>query len=975
MRFRIQPPWIVLGYLALSLLLFHSCMHSDSTARASTAELLQKKARTLLALDSLHLAQEAFEKASQFYWQEENYEQYLICQNQGAYIFYLLEEFELAKASYEKLLQKIKPKLKEEHPKLVDTYYNLGRIYANQNNFKQGNTYLHQALQVDKQYALKDTLRRVNLLYHLAFAYSYQLDYKNALYFYQEIISVDEKVPFIHEIYSNIGAIHSELGAHHQALQNHQKSLNIVTAQAKPDSLILANCYNNIGATYSDLKEHQASLQYHQKALKIRQQLQDDQAIGATFMNIGITYDNLNVSDSAKFSYYQAIEKLQQPESHYILADAYNNLGLTFAALNARDSSAYCFQQSLALHRKISGNQSQRVALLQYNLGKLYKDIHPQLALQYFQKSLMANVSGFTQIEVYKDPPLKNYLHALTLLKGIHGKAQAFKKLWKNSSEARYYQLALNNYELCDTLIYRIRQAFFNKKDKIDFSEKAQIIYEEAIDLTIQQEDIAKAFSFSERSKAGILQELIHESQAKLNSKIPQALRDQEKNLKNEIAYYQSNLEYVPENEQSFYLDKLLDLQNALAKLIQQFELNYPKYYQLKYDRQITSISQIQARLSPQIALVSYSIGRKNLYIYHISREEYSVIPINITEEKLSHGIDRFIHALEGFQRDTLIAYSQALHNLLIKPIRSQLKSAQELLVIPDGILHRIPFEILLMDAPPSPQKNKYHTWPYLLKKYALSYYPSASLAFQNPDRARDYQHEFVGFAPVFEDGQTLINFPLASQKQTIDSKSPRPSLSALPKSAWALQKISQLFSPKKSFLYEQAVEDRLTASNLNTRLLHVASHGLIDSEAPIRSSIVFYPPDSSVFFQSMQDRLPSVEDGLLSFEEIFMLPLEADLVVLSVCDAGLGRLVKGEGVLSLSRGFMYAGAANLVLSLMKVDVNSTAHLMIQFYKHVAQGKSYKNALRQAKLDILNNPQQKIYHHPWYWGGFVLIGD
>jgi CHAT domain-containing protein len=229
--------------------------------------------------------------------------------------------------------------------------------------------------------------------------------------------------------------------------------------------------------------------------------------------------------------------------------------------------------------------------------------------------------------------------------------------------------------------------------------------------------------------------------------------------------------------------------------------------------------------------------------------------------------------------------------------------------------------------------------------------YPSASLALLKQQRQKTtYTQEFMGFAPVFK-------------SKYANNGIFRRQLSALPYTKTEVENIHQLFTKlnKTSKIYtgEQVSERFIRNLTGYYRFVHFATHGMLDDDTPI---LALYP-DKVV--DSVQ-----THDGELSLEEIFNLKFKADMVVLSSCQGGAGRNVKGEGILAITRGFVYLGVPNIIYTLWSVNDKDAAELMIRFYKLLNQKKSYREALRLAKLSMLQNPKTAW---PKWWAGFTMM--
>ena len=239
----------------------------------------------------------------------------------------------------------------------------------------------------------------------------------------------------------------------------------------------------------------------------------------------------------------------------------------------------------------------------------------------------------------------------------------------------------------------------------------------------------------------------------------------------------------------------------------------------------------------------------------------------------------------------------------------------------------------------------------------------------QNETKKLDDHYSFVGFAPVFADenskrGKKPDNDSTISQlKRAVEIND--KTYSELPETKREVEGILDLFRKKKlpglDFISENAKEEIVKSEMMkNYSFLHIATHGFMNEEKPKLSGIIFTNKNNS----------PG-EDGILYSDEIYNLNLNADLVVLSACESGLGKIVKGEGIVGLTRGFIYSGARNIVVSLWQVADKSTSELMIEFYRNILAGKSFSSSLREAKLKLIKDG---TYSYPLEWSPFVLIG-
>jgi CHAT domain-containing protein len=290
-----------------------------------------------------------------------------------------------------------------------------------------------------------------------------------------------------------------------------------------------------------------------------------------------------------------------------------------------------------------------------------------------------------------------------------------------------------------------------------------------------------------------------------------------------------------------------------------------------------------------------------------------------------------------------------------------------------------VPFETLISeDAPSKIINDDYSRLDYLIKSHSISYHHSASLWFNSNKKeikpAAKLKLNFIGFAPIFskEKNNGLILSSNTHAFDTIGNNTAYRSISSdlkkfntLPYSKDEVTSIVHLFEKRnkeaKAYLYSEASEKNFKNYSGNYGIIHISSHGFSNDKEPDLSGIVFSQPKDT------SDK----EDGILYTGETYNLNLHADLIVLSSCESGLGKLIKGEGLQALSRGFLYAGTPNIMFSLWKALDKPTKDLMVQFYSYVLDGNSYSESLRLAKLNLIKDPKTAFPH---FWGAFVLVG-
>ncbi len=365
-------------------------------------------------------------------------------------------------------------------------------------------------------------------------------------------------------------------------------------------------------------------------------------------------------------------------------------------------------------------------------------------------------------------------------------------------------------------------------------------------------------------------------------------------------------------------------------------------------------------------ALLEYFVGDSSIFLFALRPDA-----ILVREVKKDFPLKKWVNDLrEGlylpYVNDTAkidkaagaAQYARAAHALYVKlfePVRDFLAGYRELVIVPDGELGYLPFDVLLTEAAQNPESHRTHR--YLMQKHRISLAYSATLLRD----MRDKQHtrapakSFLGVAPSFPGG-VPDSAMLASRGLPVRLYQNRPGrLFQNQAEVAAIQ--AELGGT--ALTGPDATEAQFMQQAGDYRILHLSTHGEADDEAGDYSYLAFTEQDDSL------------ENEFLFNRELYNLRLNADLVVLSACKTGVGELKRGEGVISLTRGFAYAGAKSIVTSLWAVEETPTKMLMEQFYGNLKAGMSKDSALLEAKRAML----QSNYPEPFYWAAFVPVGD
>ncbi len=478
------------------------------------------------------------------------------------------------------------------------------------------------------------------------------------------------------------------------------------------------------------------------------------------------------------------------------------------------------------------------------------------------------------------------------------------------------------------------------------------------------RESLEGLFEFSERSKvAGFLASMRELNAARFS--LPEELSKLDTEIRGQTGFYKELIsrEQMKKNPDPQLLTawesatfRLLRARDSLNRI---FEEQYPMFYNLKFRNEVTPLSGVGRVIGRRANLLSYVLTDDRLYIFVAGRRRSEVI-IRDIDSTFFEDLQRFRGMLATMPRTSGsripfneymdLAYS--LYRVLIEPAEPYL-SGDKIVVSPDNILSYLPFETLVTEEFRSPDLL-YREAPFALKKYRFSYIYSVTLSSETEKRTRRLNNDLIAFAPTYEDVELadtlLIGWP-----------SLRGEIRELP---YALLEAEDAVSQcgGSAFLGNEAREETFKSHAPGYDIIHLAMHTLVDDRHPAYSKMLFTAGTEGS------------NDGMLNTYEVYSIPLNAMMVVLSSCNTGSGMLVSGEGILSLARGFLYAGSRSAIMSMWEVEDVSASEVIHSFYKNMRGGQTKSSALRNARLKYLRTASQGK-SHPYYWSALVIYGD
>lgn len=795
---------------------------------------------------------------------------------------------------------------------------------------------------------------------------------------------------------NNIGKVYDDLGEKQKALDVLVQSLRLSQGVNDHQQAIALNA---IGKIYLDLGEEEKALESYTKALPIFQAINDRQGEAYVLVGFGKVYDNIDLPRKALESYSQALPIFEAIADYRGEAYTLNNIGVVYGNLRDSPNALNSYLRALPLFHNIADHQGEALAL--NNVGAVYNDLgEPQKALDNLKRSL----------SLYR------------ALSASGGEARALLNLAiSNHAQGKLIE-ARTNIEAAIAIIESLRTKITNQDFRSSYFATVQGYYRFYIELLMRLHKQhptdghdGEALQASERARARALLETLTEANADIRQGVDPKLVERERVLQQRLngkAHEQMRLlGSVHTEEQARVVAQQLGALTAEFRQVEtEIRQTSPRYAALTQPQPLT-LREIQTQvLDADTLLLEYSLGKERSYLWAVTPDSIKtyVLPKREEIETAARRVYAILSArnqrIEGetqAQREARIAQADAqyaeagtqLSRMVLALAAAQLGD-KRLLIVGDGALQYIPFAAL-----PDPA-GAVNSAP-LVVKHEIVHLPSASTISVQRSETKDRKPAIKTVAvladPVFELDDERVKTSAAKSvtkySQTdslaVTQPSPAPSTSQLvqeftelakgtgiasrgwriPRLPGTREEAAQILALVPATEGKQAIDfaaSRATATSSDIsqfRYLHFATHGFLDSLRPELSGIVL----------SMVDEQGKPQDGFLRAHEIFNLKLPAELVVLSACQTGLGKEIQGEGLVSLTRGFMYAGALRVVVSLWSVSDRATAELMTRFYRGMLRdGKRPAAALRDAQVSLMND---KRWAAPFYWAPFILQGE
>jgi len=845
---------------------------------------------------------------------------------------------------------------------------NIGNVYYSLSEYTKALEYYKSALQ--SAGALEDKRNQINYLNSIGAAYRNLDDLQEALKHYKQALSLSKETRDKRRegmVSGNMGIVYKRLGDLDRALVCYQKALINAkeTGNKRGESITLGN----IGNIYKSLGDFSEALEYYNSALQIDRQIGTRGSESIQLSSIGMVYylqgrytDALEYFRSSITIAEEIDSKMRQANGLTYLGDIYNKMG-RFA-----EARTNC-ERALDIFKAIGSQSGEAFAL--FGLGTVQLNQHNyDESVQFFLKALSIG-------EKIKSPVITWDAYA--------NLASVWEKQGDLQKSLHYYQLAVKEIE-------HIRGGLSTEDVKAGLMERKIDVYEKAVNIyaELHQKYPGKgydreSFQLVEQAKARVFLDLLTESHADISKGVDSQFREKERVTVKEISRIQKRLRSSRPAEQEWeqLAAELKEAEQQYEGLQREIRRSSAAYADLVYPEPY-GLQQVRSRIvDKNSALLEYFLEEERSYVWVITRER-SKLHILPKRSEIEDEVEAYLKTLSKpagltnpITRHQALGY--ALYQKLLGSAAHSFENKSRLIIVPDGALYFLPFETLI-----SQKADENEASNYLIKDYEFSTGPSSSvLCYLQEKRGRNGKRNerLLAFGDPYFGGDRdagSVRGEAETDSSVTDHLSNETEMSVrglykqrgfqfkrLPFSGNEVMSIGKLFPAGNKTLHigENAREEVVKQAPLHDyQYIHFATHGIIEQMVPSRSGIVLTLDESSD------------EDGFLQVNEIFNLDLDADLVVLSACRTGLGRLRRGEGIVGLTRAFIYAGTPSVLVSLWNINDRSTADFMKNFYEQLMKGKSKSKALQLAKLEMLE-AARKSYQHPFYWAPFILVGD
>ncbi len=872
--------------------------------------------------------------------------------------------------------------------------------------------------------------RELNESYWVAWTLSNIGAANHSLGRYEKAVEYDEQALAIYRELKNRageGTALNDLGGVYYRLSSYEKAIDfleraVAIHREVKDRAGEGTALNNLGISHYGMSRYEKAIEYHQQALIISREVKDWDGEGRALNSLGIAYRKLGRYEKAAEYFEQALALHRKNKDRNGEGIVLNNLSGVYANQDRYEKAIEYLEPALAIYRELKNRGYEGIALS--NLGYFY------LNLERYEKAIEYHEQALAIYREVKDRDgegaalhnlgddyygMKRYEKAIDYLvqalaisrevKERDGEADILYSLARVERDMNNFSAARARIDESLMVAEFMRSEILSPASRASYLAVVQTSYQFYTDLLMRQHKAeptmgydALAVEVSERQRSRSLLDLLAESGTDLHQGIAPALIEREQLVAKQLNDKAQQLTTAKPEQTAALKLEISGLETDLERAQTAIRKANPRYAALTQPQPL-KLNEIQSQLDADTLLLEYALGEDRSFLWAITKDSLTSYELP-KEEQIKQNALQVYEMLTArntrksgetdLQRKARItdaeaklpAVAQTLSQTLLGPAVAQFGS-KRLVIVADGALQYIPFAML-----PDPASGK--NQPLIVGHEVVSLPSASALAIQRTELAgRQPAPKMLAVIadPVFDrtDTRFKTSAPEAidktAQPQTVvaadtrglehiaeasDDKAGRLVIRRLPftrQEADALMALTPKDSIWRAMDFQASRANVLGGGLSQYRYVHFATHGLLDTERPGLSSLVL----------STVDAEGKPQNGFLRANDIYNMKLPAELVVLSACQTGLGKEVKGEGLIGLTRGFMYAGARRVVVSLWSVNDKATSDLMTKFYRGMLkENERPAAALRAAQIEMW---KQKKWQSPYYWAAFTMQGE
>ncbi len=739
----------------------------------------------------------------------------------------------------------------------------------------------------------------------------------------------DKKLEEEERLFNGLGSMLYETGNYKQAKNYYEKALSLLDKKNSSNLDFFIKYKSNIATCLFKLEKFNDADSIYNSLLSYRKNENE------IYHNLGNIQAELGNPNKA-ITYFQ---KANYNNASYILLQ--NKIGKSYLQLNKLDSAEVYFKKAFIENEKWNNTRKNNAhgTTFLYQGDKLMLENNYAEAIKNYHKAILQFYPDYTESNMYKNPEnFTGVFSYINLFNTLASKAVAFDKLYTQDKKIETLNAANLTYRSAFTLAEYVEKTYDSDEARLFLNKLKYSIHDNPIRISLQLFELTKnktyleeAYLFDQQNKASVLSLNIQENAIKNQlDKEAIAIIDKEGNIKRNITRLSIKASQVTDSSQLQNIKlNIIELEIALAKLQDKIN-NLPSFNARGITKAVPSVKEVQNKINKKTAILSYHLAENELIIFCITKNEITYSNKEI-DSSFFEKMDKLKVSLSNNNMEQSYnanSISAELYKTIISPIHNKIEFAKNLIIIPDDELNNLPFEVF-MDS----------NGNFVLEKYKVQYQYSSALLINN-------------FKIKTSNKSTLAMAPFVNISTNEFSKLSNTE--------------NEIKNLKGNVLIDSAASKKnFLALAEKSNIIHLATHTIVNDIIPDKSLIAFYPFKNIV-----------ASENNLSVQEIYNLKLDAtELVVLSACETGTGKLAKGEGLMSLARAFTYAGCPNIISSLWKANDKSTAWIMQRFYTYYNNEDDAVTALQKAKLDYINSPViEKRFKTPNYWAHLVVTG-